>query len=155
MHLGHDTTGIIPNDPRAFLQFLAMGYPEPGSLRQTDITPLQAFFDYHGVYDMDEVAKDERPVPPNAFQTFLKDRFDLDMPATAHAIGVADFAYYQDPDTTDPFNRWLTSVTPPPTQEELDYIDNLMRTVEELDLKETGRSETLMQKIGRLFKSKD
>ena len=155
VQLGHDTTGIITDDPRAFLQFLAMGYPEPGSLEQTDITPLQAFFDYHGVYDMDEIAEDERPVPPTAFQGFLKDRFDLDMPATAHAIGVADFAYYQDPDTTDPFNRWLTSVTPPPTQEELDYIDNLMRTVEELDLKENGRSETLMQKISRLFKSKD
>jgi len=155
VQMGHDNAGIISDDPRVVLQFLAMGYPEPAALEQTDITPLQAFFDYHGVYDLDEIDPAEHPVAPTALQAFLKERFGLDMPATARAIGIADSAPYQDEETADPFNRWLAAMTPEPTQEELDYIDNLMRTVESLDLKDDDSSQTLMQKIGTLFKSKD
>jgi hypothetical protein len=32
VHLSHDNAGIITDDPLAVLQFLAMGYPEPGIL---------------------------------------------------------------------------------------------------------------------------
>lgn len=155
IHMGHDTTGIISDDPLVFLQFLAMGYIEPGSLERTDLTPLEGFFEYHGVDSMEDVAPEERLIAPTAFQAFLKARFSLDMPDTARAIGINDFHYYQDPDTSDPFNRWLTSVTPPPTQAELDYIDSLMRTVESLDLKDDDSPDTLMQKIGSLFKGKE
>lgn len=155
VQIGHDNIGIITDNPLVFLQFLAMGYPEPASLVQTDITPLQAFFDYHGVYDLNEIEENERPLTPTAFQGFLKERFDLEMPATAQAIGIHDFPEYQDPDTTDPFARWLDSVTPPPSEAELEYMQELMRTVESLDLKDDDDPDTLMQKIGTLFKSKD
>lgn len=155
VQMGHDNAGIITDDPLVFMQFLAMGYIEPASLEQTDITPLQNFFDYHGVYDLDEIVADERPVSPNAFQQFLKQRFGLNMPDTARDIGINTFTEYLDPDTTDPFARWLNSVTPEPSAKELEYMQELMRTVEGLDLKDDDSSETLMEKIGSLFKSKD
>ena len=155
VQMGHDNIGIITDDPLVFLQYLAMGYPEPASLVQTDITPLHAFFDYHGVYDLNEIDENERHVAPTAFQGFLKEHFDLDMPTTAHAIGITDFPEYQDPDTTDPFARWLDAITPPPSEAELEYMQELMRTVESLDLKDDDSPDTLMQKIGSLFKSKD
>ena len=155
VQLGHDNAGLITDDPLVFLQYLAMGYIEPGALERTDMTPLQVFYEYQGVDDLSEVEEDERPLLPTALQAFLKERFNLDMPATAQDIGITPFPEYHEPDTTDPFALWLNAVTPPPTEEELEYMQELMRTVESLDLKDDDSSQTLMQKIGSLFKSKD
>jgi len=155
VHMGHDTMGIITDDPMVLLQFLAMGYPEPGALEQTGITPLQALFDYHGIYDLGEFDDNHKPVPPAALQRFLKDRFGLDMPANARDIGISDFPEYGDPETTDAFARWVTSVTPEPTEADLAYEMELMRTVESLGLKDSDSSDEILQKIGTLFKSKE
>lgn len=151
VHIGHDSIGIITDDPRVLLQFLAMGYPEPGYLPQTNITPIQAALNHHG----SEFAPDEQPVVPTALQGFLKQRFDLDIPATARDLGIMDFSEYGDAQTSDPFARWLTSVTPEPSEADLAYELELMRTVESLDLKDDDSSDTILGKIGSLFTSKD
>lgn len=154
VHIGHDTLGVITDDPLILLQFLAMGYPEAGALDDTALTPLQATLDYHGVSNVSEFADDEQPVVPTALQGFLKDRFDLDMPATAHDLGITNFPEYQT-DTSDPFATWVNAATPEPTEAELAYELELMRTVESLDIKDTDSADTIMQKIGSLFESKE
>ena len=155
VHLGHDNAGIITDDPLVVLQFLAIGYPEPEILEQTDMTPQQAFFDYHGIYDMNKFSPEDRPVYPLAFQGFLKQRFGLGMPASARAIGIADFAPYHDSEAADPFARWIAEITPPPSEAELAYEMELMRTVESLNIKDDDETETIMSKIGTLFQAKD
>lgn len=155
VHIGHDTLGIITDDPLILLQFLAMGYPEPGYLPETNITPIQAYLDYHGVNTPGDFEPQDAPVFPIALQGFLKQRFDLDTPATAQDIGITDFSAYDDTTTTDPFARWITTSTPAPAAAELAYELELLRRVEALDLKDEDTSDTIMNKIGSLFKGKD
>lgn len=153
VNIGHDTLGVITDDPLVLLQFIAMGYPEPGYLPETDQTPLACFLGDPGVDSIDDLPIKERPVFPTAFQQFLKDRFDLDIPATARDLGITNFPGYHD-DTTDPFANWIAAITPQPTEADLAYELELMRTVDALDIKDTDSSETIMGKIGSLFKSK-
>jgi hypothetical protein len=155
VHIGHDSHGIITDDPLVLLQFLAMGYPEPGALDDTSLSPLQATLDYHGITSLSELAEDEQPVTPTALQEFLKARFGLAEPKTARALGIADFPKYHDTETKDPYAQWINAATPEPTEAELAYEMELMRTVESLDLNDTDSSDTIMQKIGSLFKSKE
>jgi len=155
IQLGHDSVGIITDDPLVFLQSLTMGYPEPGALEGTDITPLQSTLEYHGYETTAEFLLDEKPILPAAFQTFLKDRFNLDTPATARDLGIADFGAYHDEDTTDAFAGWLASVTPEPTEAELAYEMELMRTIDSLNLQDSDSSDTILEKIGTLFNPKD
>lgn len=155
VHIGHDTLGVITDDPFVLLQFLAMGYPEPGDLADTSITPLQATLDYHGVSSITDFPADEQPLLPTALQAFLKERFILDIPATARDLGITDFPEYHDTDTKDPFALWIAASTPEPTEADLAYELELMRTVESLDLKDTDSTDIIMQKIGSLFKSKE
>lgn len=77
------------------------------------------------------------------------------MPATARDLGIVNFPEYHDAETTDPFAQWITAATPEPTAEELAYELELMRTVESLDLQDTDSTDTIMQKIGSLFQSKE
>jgi hypothetical protein len=155
VHIGHDSLGMITDDPLILLQFLAMGYPEAGALERTDVTPLQAALDYHGVKTITDLDPSEQPVAPIALQRFLKQRFDLDMPATARDLGVSNFPEYHDTETNDPFAKWISSATPELTEEELTYELELMRTVESLDLNDTDSSQTIMDKIGTLFETKN
>ncbi|QUJ76083.1 hypothetical protein KDD17_14320 [Sulfitobacter albidus] len=111
VHLGHDTLGTITDDPVVFLHFLAMGYPEPGALSRTDITPLQAAQDYHGT---DDLPPEDQPIAPQALQAFLAENFPRPAAQTARDLGIADFSAYDDADSTDPFVRWVAEVTPPP-----------------------------------------
>ncbi len=151
VHIGHDTLGVITDDPVVFLQFLAMGYPEPGALARTDITPLDAALEHHGLTDADDLAPDDHPLPPTAFQAYLETTFNVPLPATARALGIPDFTPYHAPDATDPFARWVADVTPPPSEADLVYERALMDTVEQLDLRDTDSSDIIMQKIGGLF----
>lgn len=155
VHIGHDTIGTITDDPLILLQFLAMGYPEAGALERTDITPVQAFLDYHGVITLGDFGPDEQPLFPTAFQSFLKQRFNLDMPRTARDIGINDFSSYEATDSADPFVQWVINVQPEPTEADLAYELELMRRVETLDLKDDDDTDTIMRKIGTLFNSKD
>ncbi|KIN74326.1 hypothetical protein [Sulfitobacter guttiformis] len=154
VHIGHDTLGVITDDPQVLLQFLAMGYPEPGYLQDPRRTPLADFLSIPRVNSVEDLPEDERPVFPIAFQEFLKDHFDLAIPNTAHDLGIENFSKYEDPDTSDPFALWIASVTPAATEADLAYELELMRTVESLDIKDTDSTETVMDKIGSLFKSK-
>ena len=155
VHIGHDRLGIITDDPLVLLQFLAMGYPEPGALNDTSLTPVQATLDYHGAGSLADFAEDEQPVVPTALQGFLKERFGLDMPATARELGIKDFPEYHDTDTNDAYANWIASVTPEPTEAELAYEMELMRTIEALDLEDDDDTDTIMGKIGSLFQGKD
>jgi len=153
VHIGHDTLGIITDDPLVLLQFLAMGYPEPGALEDTTLTPLQATLEFHGASSSAELAEDDLPVVPTALQAFLKSHFALDMPDTAHDLGIRNFPEYHS-DTTDPFALWIAATTPEPTEADLAYELELMRTVESLNLDDADSSDVIMEKIGSLFSSK-
>jgi hypothetical protein len=155
VQIGHGTIGVITDDPLVLLQYLAMGYPEPGALEGTEISPLAYALDYNGLTDVSDVQPEDRCIAPIAFQTFLKDRFGLDLPETARDLGINDFSEYHDTGTTDPFALWLMSVTPEPSEADLAYELELMRTVESLDLRDDDSSDQILQKIGSLFTSKD
>ena len=134
VHLGHDALGVISDDPLVLLQWLAMGYHEPGALEITDITPLASLLEYHGYESTDEFEEDEGlTIPPTDFQAFLTAEFGTTAPETAHALGIAEFDYYGDEESNDPLVKWIISVTPPPTEEELAYIDELTKMASEMD----------------------
>ena len=151
VHIGHDTLGVITDDPVVFLQFLAMGYPEPGALTRTDITPLHAALEYYGLTDAADLAPEDRPLLPKDFQTYLETAFNAPLPATARDLGIADFTQYHDTNSNDPFVRWIADVTPQPSEADLAYERELLETVERLDLQDTDSSDIIMQKIGGLF----
>ncbi|MEH6645328.1 hypothetical protein [Sulfitobacter sp.] len=155
VHIGHSSLGVITDDPLILLQFFAMGYPEPGTLERTDITPVQAILDTHGIADLEALGPNDQPIIPEAFQTFLKQRFGVDIPTAARDLGITNFAQYHDSDTTDPFARWIATASPEPSEAELAYGLELMRTVEALDIKDTDSTDVIMGKIGSLFQSKD
>ncbi len=138
VHLGHDNAGVISCDPVVFLQFLAMGYVEPGGLDFTDVTPEQDALEYYGLTDPSEFGKndpDEQPaIEPTAFRQFIETEFNVKIPETARALGIADFTAYGQQRSDDPFINWLISVTPPPTAEELAYIAKLEKMVEGLNI---------------------
>ncbi len=106
-----------------------------------------------GVARVEDLPPADRPALPTGFQTFLKQRFDLDIPATARDLGITDFPQYHDTDTTDPFARWIAVATPAPSDDDLAYELELMRRVETLDLKDDDDSDAIMAKIGSLFNS--
>lgn len=153
VHIGHDTLGVITDDPLVFLQFIAMGYPEPGSLPQTDWTPTACFLADKSVTRIEDLPTADRPVLPTDLQGFLEQRFNVSMPATARDLGITGFAEYHAPEPTDPFARWIKEAAPDPTAVDLAYELELMRTVEALDIQDTDSSDTVMEKIGSLFNS--
>ena len=137
VHLGHDYVGVIGRDPLVLLQFLAMGYKEPGAMGVTDITPLQQDLDFDGAETVADLDPETGPTrPPLAFQEFLNKEFGITLPATARDLGIADFVYYGDEKSDDPFVKWLIKVTPPPTEEELAHIQELAKMAEDMDLSE-------------------
>jgi hypothetical protein len=155
VHIGHDSLGVITDSPLVLLQFLAMGYPEPGALERTDISPAEAILDTQGIAALEPLDPDNQPSTPEAFQTFLKQRFGVDFPTTARDLGITNFAQYHDDETTDPFARWIGAATPEQSEAELAYELELMRTVEALDIKDTDSTDVIMGKIGSLFQDKD
>jgi hypothetical protein len=158
VHLGHDTLGVISDDPVVLLQWLSMGYGEPGSLEATDITPEQQMLEFNGYDDISEVFDDERIIVPTEFQAFLKAEFGVTPPATARDLGIADFAVYGDETSKDPFVQWMIKVTPPPTAEELAYIEELTKMAENMNfddlehgLDETPEGKSFLDKAKGFF----
>ena len=148
---------MITGDPLVLLQYLAMGYNEPGSLGKTDITPLQQDLEFEGVETVGELDPETGPTrAPEAFQTFLTQEFGVTLPATARDLGIADFVYYNDEKSNDPFVKWLISVTPPPPEEELAYIRALEKIAQDMDLSDFSLDDSdapkgMFQKLGRLL----
>lgn len=161
VHLGHDVIGVISDDPVVLLQWLAMGYGEPGAMEATDLTPTQLAMNFEGAESEAELAEyGALPLMPQAFQSYLEQTFGRPLPATARDLGIADFTYYDDPDSSDPFVRWLASVTPPPTEEELAYIAELEKVAAEmnfddleLDLDDDPEPKGFLGKLKGLFGS--
>lgn len=154
VHIGHDTLGVITDDPLVLLQFLGMGYPEPGYLPDTDCTPMACYLADQAVQSLTDIPTEDRPLLPLPFQAFLKERFSLDCPATARDLGIMPFPEYGETNTTDPFARWIATTTPEPSEADLAYELELMRTVDALNINDADSSDAIMQKIGSLFSSK-
>jgi hypothetical protein len=112
--LGKKTLGIISDNPLVLLQFLALGYLEPGMLRDCAMTPLQEALEHQemgGQSASDAPFIDVAPtIPPSHLQSFLKREFKLTLPETARDLGIADFTFYGDPDSDDPFVNWVASL---------------------------------------------
>ena len=142
VHLGHDTIGIISQDPIVLLQFLAIGYLEPGNVENTSHTAEQDALAYHGFADASEFSEDEGPpIPPDAFRAYVTSQFGVSIPTRASDLGIRDFVEYGTTDSKDPFVNWLNAVTPPPTEAELAYIQELADLAESMDLSEFDLNE--------------
>ena len=156
VHLGKDTHGIISDDPFVFLQFLAMGYLEPGRLKRTNITPLQEAADYHGIDSVDDFndQEDDDITPtlaPEALQSYLTSEFDLTLPETAHSLGILDFAEYGAAESADPFVKWLADVSPAAPKEELAQITEEANRTRSIDLSEVDKPHGIIGKIKSFF----
>lgn len=155
VHLGHDTCGVITQDPITFLQFLAMGYCEPGALPRTDLTPVEDMMQSCGVETPEalEAEGGGLPLPPRAFRKYLETTFGVTFPATAAELGIANFTPYGTANADDPFVTWLNAVTPPASQEELDYIKDLHDMATSITVKDS-ESTGLWGKVKGIFGGK-
>ncbi|MBT0957619.1 hypothetical protein IV417_09485 [Alphaproteobacteria bacterium KMM 3653] len=135
--IGHDEIGVISDDPKVFLAFLAIGYAEPAWLSEPDASPMEIFLEENGYATLEEMEADygeevEAPIAPEAFRAFLEERFDITVPQTAAEIGLTGFASYGDLNSDDPFAAWVAQTTPPPTQAELDRIAEVQSMAEKI-----------------------
>jgi hypothetical protein len=93
----HGTPYLLCDDPLVALQFLALGYMEPGSLEDPTVMPLE---DANG----DDIH------PPHAFRAFLTETFGVTLPERASDLGIT-IPPETDP---DPVRDWLAAAMPPP-----------------------------------------
>lgn len=105
----HGYPFVLTDDPLKALQFLAIGYPEPAT---------EPFF------DDDPVASAERegfdpPILPHEFRAFLTERFQVEIPGTAAALGLSR----PEDDARDPVRDWMDGiVSGAPTRGILDFL---------------------------------
>ena len=96
----HGIPYVLTSDPLVALQFLAIGYSEPGALTDAMLTAPQ-----QTTQDMAEP-----PLPPSAFRTYLETTFQITIPACASDLGITI-----PPDTApDPIRDWLDAMIPEP-----------------------------------------
>lgn len=96
----HGIPYVLTSDPIAALQFLAIGYSEPGAL--TDPTPTAT---QQATRDMAEP-----PLLPTAFRNFIETTFQVTIPARASDLGITI-----PPETApDPIRDWLDKMIPEP-----------------------------------------
>lgn len=137
--------GVISDDPLVFLRFLAIGYDEPAFDVHHDLTPAEAIYASHGISDAEEweEVREEsddpdseypQPLPPTAFQKFLKQEFGVGPPDRASDIIPFPAPGLDDEGSSDPFNSWLNKVTPAASEEELARINEIIEMVEGIDL---------------------
>jgi len=159
--LGHDTLGLLTNDPVVFLQLMAMGYLELSSVEDFSMTPMQDALAYHGLDSLaafNAISPDEPPMlVPTELQAFLQLEFGVTPPATAADLGIATPAPYGDETSEDAFVQWNNAVTPPPTPEELAYIEELTKmaenmTLEELNLNDPDEPKGIIDRLMGYFR---
>ncbi|MEJ6393440.1 hypothetical protein V8J82_09250 [Gymnodinialimonas sp. 2305UL16-5] len=93
----HGTPHVLTDDPLKVLQFLAMGYPEPGALFDARATPQ-------------EEAGGDTLTLPTAFREFLEGQFSVHIPARASDLGIV----VPPDEVEDPIRHWLDQVMPEP-----------------------------------------
>ncbi|WP_224816769.1 hypothetical protein [Hasllibacter sp. MH4015] len=96
----HGIPYVLTDDALIALQFLALGYTEPGAITDPGLTPIE-----HALQDFGDP-----PVPPLEFRAFLTDTFGVTLPDRASALGItipADIA-------PDPIRDWIEAVMPEP-----------------------------------------
>ena len=138
--IGHDTLGVLTDDPVKFLQLMAMGYLELSSVDDFSVTPLNHAVAYNGLENLaafEALSPDEPPMlVPTALQAFLQSEFGVTAPASAMELGIKTPAPYGEEDSEDAFVAWNTAVTPPPTPEELAYIEELAKIAENMTIED-------------------
>lgn len=97
----HGTPHLMPDDPVATLQFLAIGYSEPGALCRADQSPSEQALEHGG---------DVVPNIPVAFRAFLGDAFGVEVPDRASDLGI----FIPQADAGNPIRDWLAEVMPKP-----------------------------------------
>lgn len=96
----HGIPYVLTQDPLVALQFLAIGYSEPGALLDATMTARD-----QAHHDMAEP-----PLLPAAFRGFLEATFNVTIPPRASHLGITI-----PPDTAaDPIRDWLDQMMPEP-----------------------------------------
>lgn len=96
----HGIPHVLTSDPLVALQFLAIGYTEPGALTDPSLTA-----DQNAAQD-----RTEPPLLPTAYRTFVEGTFGVTIPPRASDLGIAIPA-----DTApDPIRDWLDQMMPEP-----------------------------------------
>ena len=93
----HGIPFVLTDDPLVALQFLALGYMEPGALEDPTQTPL-------------ENANGDDILPPHAFRTFLSDTFGVTLPERASDLGIV----IPPEGAPDPIRDWMAVNAPVP-----------------------------------------
>ncbi|GAB5447069.1 hypothetical protein [Gymnodinialimonas sp.] len=96
----HGIPHVLTSDPLVALQFLAIGYSEPGALTDPTLTAEE------------QAAQDmaEPPLLPQAYRAFLESTFNVALPSRASDLGISI-----PPDTApDPIRDWLDQMMPEP-----------------------------------------
>ncbi|WP_339987606.1 hypothetical protein [Gymnodinialimonas ulvae] len=93
----HGIPHVLTDDPIVALQFLAIGYSEPGALTDPNVTPLEAQYG-------------DPITVPKAFQDFISATFGVSIPARASDLGIV----IPPESAPDPLRAWLDEVMPEP-----------------------------------------
>ncbi|MEX3017181.1 hypothetical protein [Gymnodinialimonas hymeniacidonis] len=93
----HGIPHVLTQDPLVALQFLAIGYPEPAAANPNLTAEEQALQD-----------GGDPPLLPEAFRSFLEERFDVVIPARASDLGIVVPA----DDASDPVRDYLDRFMP-------------------------------------------
>ncbi len=97
----HGEPHVLTDDPVVALQFLAIGYVEPGALLYPDLTAAEQAIE-HG--------SDTPPIPPTEFQAFVKSEFGVEVPERASDLGIV----IPEEGGPDPIRDWLDELMPEP-----------------------------------------
>jgi len=82
VQLGHDSIGVISDDPVVMMHFLAMGSLKPGAMDRTDRTPLEALLEYYGHESTAEfVGVKAETLESTVLQNYLTETFASTAPA--------------------------------------------------------------------------
>lgn len=100
----HGLPYLLTDDPLVALQFLAIGYPEPGAISDPTLTAAE-----QAQQDMADP-----PVLPDAFRAFLTETFGVTIPDRASDLGIT----IPDDTAPDPLRDWLDAKMPEPDPSE-------------------------------------
>ncbi len=96
----HGLPYLLTDDPLVALQFLAIGYPEPGAITDPTLTAAE-----QAQQDMADP-----PILPDAFRAFLTETFGVTIPDRASDLGIT----IPDDTVPDPIRDWIDAKMPEP-----------------------------------------
>lgn len=103
----HGYPHVMTDDPLVALQFLAIGYLEPGTLLEPTMTVADCA-------ELDAYLPEEMPIPPEGFRAFLTETFGVTIPERASDLGIR----IPEAGASDPIRDYMRRIMPEDAYEE-------------------------------------